>query len=57
MAATRVSARTFVYDSRPSLKASEISGRSRSACAVRTFSRAADKQMPQRHDNHSAQFA
>ena len=31
-------------------------GRSRNACAVRTFSRAADSEIPQRHDSHSAQL-
>ena len=40
--ATRVSARTFEYDSRPSANAAAIAGSARSACAVRTFSRAAD---------------
>jgi hypothetical protein len=38
------------------LNASEIAGKSRSACAVRTFSRAAEIEIPQRHDSHSAQL-
>ena len=51
-----MSARTFEYDKRPSSNAAEIAGISRSACAVRTFSRAADIDSSQRHASHSAQL-
>jgi hypothetical protein len=51
-----VSARTFEYDSRPSANAAEIAGSERNACAVRTFSRAADSDSPQRHASQSAQL-
>ena len=57
LAATRVSARTFEYESLPSANAAEIAGNSRSAFAVRTFSRAAPGDIPQRHASQSAQLA
>src|SRR6185503_5791900 len=56
LCATRVSALTLLYDSRPSANAAEIAGKLRNACAVRTFSRAADSEKPQRHASQSAQL-
>ena len=55
--ATRVSARTFEYDSRPSPKASAIFGSDAKARAVRTFSRAATRPMPHCQFSHWAQLA
>jgi hypothetical protein len=40
----------------PPANAAEIAGSCRNACTVRTFSRAADNEMLQRHASHSAQF-
>jgi len=56
LADARVSARTLEYDSFPSANAPEIAGSPRNACAVRTCSRAADTDNPQRHASHSAQL-
>ena len=55
--ATRVSARTFEYDSRPSPKAAEIFGSDSRARAVRTFSVAATRPMPHCQPSHCAQLA
>ena len=56
-AATRVSARTFEYDRRPPRTPPRSRASARRACAVRTFSRAADSDSPQLHASHSAQLA
>ena len=54
--ATRVSARTLAYDSRPVDIASSIAANRPSARATRTFSRAAPGTSPIRHASHSAQL-
>ena len=54
--ATRLSERTFEYDSSPAAKAREIFGRSNSAVATRTFSRAVPTTMPHFMFSHSAQL-
>jgi hypothetical protein len=53
-AAMRVSARTFAYDSRPAANAASIRGRTRSARATRTCSRAVPGARPHCQANHSA---
>ena len=53
--ATRVSARTLVYEMLPSLRASAVCGRFSSARAVRTRSRAGPILMPILQASHSAQ--
>ena len=53
--ATRVIARTLAYDSRPLLRASAVRGRSSSARAARTRSRAGPILVPVRQASHSAQ--
>ena len=55
--ATRVNARTFEYDKVPFANAAEISGSALSACATRTFSRAALRLKSQRQCNHWVQFS
>jgi hypothetical protein len=45
----------LLYDKRPASNAAEIAGSARSACAVRTFSRAVASEMLERHASHSAQ--
>ena len=55
--ATRVTARTFEYDSRPSPKASEIFGSDVNARATRTFSLAAPALMPHCQFSQWAQLA
>ena len=53
--ATRVSARTLVYEMVPLARASAVCGRFSSARAARTRSRAGPSFMPSRHASHSAQ--
>ena len=53
--AIRVSARTFAYDSRPAANRARITGRSRSARATRTCSRAVPDDSWHFHDSHCAQ--
>ena len=54
-AAIRVSARTLAYDSRPAANRARITGRSRSARATRTCSRAVPDDSWHFHDSHCAQ--
>ena len=54
-AAIRVSARTLAYDSRPAANRARITGRSRSARATRTCSRAVPDDIWHFHDSHCAQ--
>ena len=54
--AIRVSARTLAYDSRPAPNPARITGRSRSARATRTCSRAAPADIWHFQDSHSAQL-
>ena len=53
--AIRVSARTLAYDSRPAANRARITGRSRSARATRTCSRAVPDDIWHFHDSHCAQ--
>ena len=55
--ATRVSARTFEYDSRPAASAASTSGSVPSARATRTCSRAVPRSQPTRHANQLAHDA
>ncbi len=52
--AARVIARTFAYDSRPTFISADVSGRSSSACATRTFSRQVPIMRPVLQASHSA---
>ena len=54
--AIRVSARTFTYDMRPAANSLLITGRSRSARATRTCSRAVPEDSWHFHDSHAAQL-
>ena len=54
--AIRVSARTLAYDSRPAPNSPRITGRSRSARATRTCSRAVPEDIWHFHDSHAAQL-
>ena len=54
--ATRLSDRTFDYDNSPDANAREMRGRSNSAEATRTFSRAVPTTMPHFMFSHSAQL-
>jgi hypothetical protein len=54
--AIRVSARTLAYDSRPAANPDRITGRSRSAQATRTCSRAVPEDIWHFHDSHCAQL-
>jgi hypothetical protein len=54
--AIRVSARTLAYDNRAAANSSRITGRSRSARATRTCSRAVPEDIWHFHDSHAAQL-
>ena len=54
--AIRVSARTLAYDSRPAANSARVTGRSRSARATRTCSRAVPDVIWHFHDSHAAQL-